>query len=58
MARRIEVELPSEFSDGSESKWPAGEYEWAPDDTFYVERLADLEPRLIAGSRTGKLYCL
>jgi hypothetical protein len=56
MANRIEVELPCEFSDGSSSKWPASEYVWAPADTLYREKLADLGKELIEGSLDGKSY--
>jgi hypothetical protein len=51
------VELPSEFSDGSSSKWPMGaQYVWAPADTIYHEKLADEAKELIQGSRNGKTY--
>jgi hypothetical protein len=54
MADRIVVDLLSGYTDGSAAKWPQGELVWAPADTLYQERLADLAKELIQGSRHGK----
>lgn len=54
MADRVVVDLPCKFSDGLSTKWPQGEYVWAPADTLYVQKLADLGKELIEGSRHGK----
>jgi hypothetical protein len=57
MANRIEVDLPSGFSDGASSKWPQGtEYVHAPEDPLYLIKLADLGKELIEGSTDGKSY--
>jgi hypothetical protein len=54
MADRIEVELPSKFSDGDSSRWPTGaEYVWEPADRLYVEKLADFGRDLIQGFKDG-----
>lgn len=57
MANRIEVDLPSGFSDGTSSMWPQGtEYVQAPEDLLYLIKLADLGKGLIDGSTDGK-FC-